>query len=106
MNTNMIGLRWFKKYLRPCALDKSSLSIGRLTLQACLGPELPTLVITFTRNSFSENILRMNVAKLSLHLFLDMINKFILHFQITDEKVFKITGICQYVLHMHLTNIG
>ena len=31
MNTNMIGLRWFSKILRPCALAESShLSIGRV----------------------------------------------------------------------------
>ena len=32
MNTNMTGFRWFQKYLHPCALDKSSLSIGRVKL--------------------------------------------------------------------------
>ena len=30
MNTNMAGFRWFQNCLRPCALDKSSLSIGRV----------------------------------------------------------------------------
>ena len=30
MNTNMTGFRWFSTSLRPCALDKSSLSIGRV----------------------------------------------------------------------------
>ena len=30
MNTDMTGLRWFQKSLRACALDKSSLSIGRV----------------------------------------------------------------------------
>ena len=30
MNTNMTGLRCFSKILRPCALDESSLSIGRV----------------------------------------------------------------------------
>ena len=29
MNTNMTRFRWFSKILRPCALDESSLSIGR-----------------------------------------------------------------------------
>ena len=29
MNTNMTGFRWFSS-LHPCALDKSSLSIGRV----------------------------------------------------------------------------
>ena len=29
MNTNMTGFRWFSKYLRRCALDESSISIGR-----------------------------------------------------------------------------
>ena len=30
MNTNMTEFRWFSNTLRPCALDKSSLSIGRV----------------------------------------------------------------------------
>ena len=31
MNTNMIGLRWFSFFfLRPCALDEGSHSIGRV----------------------------------------------------------------------------
>ena len=30
MNTNMTGLRCFSKSLRPCTLDKCSLSIGRV----------------------------------------------------------------------------
>ena len=30
MNTNMTGLDGFQKPLRPCALDESSLSIGRV----------------------------------------------------------------------------
>ena len=29
MNTNMTGFGWLSKTLRPCALDQSSLSIGR-----------------------------------------------------------------------------
>ena len=29
MNTNKIGFRWFQKHLHPCALEESSLSIGR-----------------------------------------------------------------------------
>ena len=31
MNTNVTGFRWFSKILLPCALDESSLSIGRVT---------------------------------------------------------------------------
>ena len=34
MNTNMTGFRWFQKYLRPRALGKSSLSIGRVDTRA------------------------------------------------------------------------
>ena len=30
MNTNMTGFRFFQKSLHPCALDESSLSIGRV----------------------------------------------------------------------------
>ena len=30
MNINMTGFRWFSKSLHPCALDESSLSIGRV----------------------------------------------------------------------------
>ena len=30
MNANMTRLRWFSKSLQPCALDKSSLCIGRV----------------------------------------------------------------------------
>ena len=30
MNTNMTGFRYFHKYLRPSALEESSLSIGRV----------------------------------------------------------------------------
>ena len=30
MNANLMGLRWFSKDFRPCALDESSLSIGRV----------------------------------------------------------------------------
>ena len=30
MNTNMTRLGWFSKNLCPCALDESSLSIGRV----------------------------------------------------------------------------
>ena len=30
MNTNMAGFRWFTKNSRPCALDESRLSIGRV----------------------------------------------------------------------------
>ena len=33
MNTNMTGFRWFSNILRPCALDESSLSIGRVNEQ-------------------------------------------------------------------------
>ena len=42
MNTNMTGFRWLSKSLHPCALDESSLSIGRVnnlaifTLQICI----------------------------------------------------------------------
>ena len=32
MNTNMTWFRWFSKSLRSCALDKSSLSIGRVKM--------------------------------------------------------------------------
>ena len=32
MNTNMTGFRWFQKSLRPCSLDESRLSIGRVNL--------------------------------------------------------------------------
>ena len=32
MNTNMARFEWFSKELRPCALDESSLSIGRVKL--------------------------------------------------------------------------
>ena len=35
MNTNMTGLRWFLKTLCNCALDESSLSIGKVK-HACL----------------------------------------------------------------------
>ena len=31
MSTNMTGFRWFQKSLHPCPLDKSSLSIGRVS---------------------------------------------------------------------------
>ena len=34
MNTNMTGFRWVSKILRPCALDESSLSIGRVKTYA------------------------------------------------------------------------
>ena len=30
MSTNMTGCMFFHKYLHPCALDKSGLSIGRV----------------------------------------------------------------------------
>ena len=30
MNTNMIVFRWFQRYLHSCALDRSSLGIGRV----------------------------------------------------------------------------
>ena len=30
MNTNKIGFKWFSKNFVPCALDESSLSIGRV----------------------------------------------------------------------------
>ena len=33
MNTNMTGFIWLQKYLHPCALDESSLSIGRVKLR-------------------------------------------------------------------------
>ena len=33
MNTNMTGFRWFSKILNPCALDESSLFIGRVNSQ-------------------------------------------------------------------------
>ena len=33
MNTNMTGFGWFSKIFAPCALDESSLSIGRSRLQ-------------------------------------------------------------------------
>ena len=37
MNTNMTGFGWFiRKSLHPCALDKSSLSIGRVDQPLCL----------------------------------------------------------------------
>ena len=39
MNTNMTGFWWFSHFLRSCALDKSSLSIGRVNwkhLSICL----------------------------------------------------------------------
>ena len=32
MNTNMTGLDGFQKSLRPCGLDESSLSIGRVNM--------------------------------------------------------------------------
>ena len=32
MNTNMVEFRWFSKYLCPCALDESSLSIGGVNI--------------------------------------------------------------------------
>ena len=36
MNTNMTGLDGSKKSLHPCALDESSLSIGRVKVNICL----------------------------------------------------------------------
>ena len=33
MNTNMTGKDDFQKYLRPCALEESSLSIGRVKVR-------------------------------------------------------------------------
>ena len=40
INTNMRGFRFFFKSLRPCALEESSLSIGRVKLDKLIG--LPT----------------------------------------------------------------
>ena len=34
MYTNMTGFGWFSKILCPCALDESSLSIGRVKVMA------------------------------------------------------------------------
>ena len=34
MKTNVIGFSGFQKYLRPCALDESSLSIGSVKTSA------------------------------------------------------------------------
>ena len=40
MNTIMTAFRWFSK-MRPCALDKSSLSIGRVKLNmVAVRPEI------------------------------------------------------------------
>ena len=36
MNTNMTGFSWFSKSLRPCALDESSLSIGKVKVSGHL----------------------------------------------------------------------
>ena len=36
MNTNRTGFRWFQKSLRPCALDKRSLRIGRVNAKVIL----------------------------------------------------------------------
>ena len=35
MNTNMTGLDGFQKYLCPCGLDESNLSIGRVKMVRC-----------------------------------------------------------------------
>ena len=42
MNNKLTGFRWFSKILHPCALDESSLSIGRVdTMVGMLNIECP-----------------------------------------------------------------
>ena len=56
MNTNMTGLDGFQKSLCPCALDKSSLSIGRVNYGD-----------SFLTRAFSKNICGGNVVHNQTH---------------------------------------
>ena len=50
MNTNMTRLRWIQKSLHPCALDKSSLSIGRVNILLNSRGDLSIYIIIFQFN--------------------------------------------------------
>ena len=53
MNTNMTGFRRFQRSLRPCTLDESSLSIGRVSI---LTAGITSFVETYTQLFFALNV--------------------------------------------------
>ena len=55
MNTNMTGFRWFSRCLHPCALEESSLSIGRVNLST--GPSLAGLWGSFLTSTLISLVL-------------------------------------------------